>query len=97
MKKVFGVLAFLSFFYALGVVGGIEQDMIGLGAGFLHACISIGCFYLFCHLSGAFDPPDYTPPKKKSRPRKRNFRRRQAQKLNNQYSTSNLKKKEVSL
>ena len=33
MKKVFGVLAFLSFFYLLGVVGAVEQDTMALGAG----------------------------------------------------------------
>ena len=33
MKKVFGVLAFLSFFYLLGVVGAVEQDTMTLGAG----------------------------------------------------------------
>lgn len=33
MKKVFGVLAFLSFFYLLGVVGAVEQDAMALGAG----------------------------------------------------------------
>ena len=32
MKKVFGVLAFLSFFYLLGVVGAVEQDTMVLGA-----------------------------------------------------------------
>lgn len=33
MKKLFGVLAFLSFFWLLGVVGAIEQDMMALGIG----------------------------------------------------------------
>jgi hypothetical protein len=28
MKKVFGILAFLSFFYLLGVVGSIEKEII---------------------------------------------------------------------
>ena len=36
MKKVFGVLAFLSFFYLLGVVGAVEQDTMALGAGMVH-------------------------------------------------------------
>ena len=57
MKKLFGVLAFLSFFWLLGVVGAIEQDMMAL---------ALACFYVFCKLSGAFDP---VPRKRKSRPR----------------------------
>lgn len=56
MKKVFGVLAFLSFFYLLGVVGAVEQDTMGIG---------LGCFWLFCELSGAFYPA--LPRKRKSR------------------------------
>ena len=36
MKKVFGVLVFLSFFYLLGVVGAVEQDTMALGAGMVH-------------------------------------------------------------
>lgn len=53
MRKIFGVLAFLSFFYALGVVGGIETDSISLGAGAIRAVLAIGCFGLFTHLAGA--------------------------------------------
>lgn len=64
MKKVFGVLAFLSFFYLLGVVGAVEQDTMTLGAGMVHMGIGLGCFWLFCELSGAFYP---TPPRKKER------------------------------
>lgn len=55
MKKVFGVLAFLSFFYILGVAGAIEQNMINLNAGVIQLGISVGCFGLFCKLSGAFE------------------------------------------
>lgn len=54
MKKVFGVLAFLSFFYLLGVVGAVEQDTMALGAGMVRMGIGLGCFWLFCELSGAF-------------------------------------------
>lgn len=57
MKKVFGVLAFLSFFYLLGVVGAVEQDTITLGAGMIRMGIGLGCFWLFCELSGAFILP----------------------------------------
>lgn len=61
MKKVFGVLAFLSFFYLLGVVGAVEQDTMALGAGIVRMGIGLGCFWLFCELSGAFYP---APPRK---------------------------------
>ena len=65
MKKVFGTLAFLSFFYILGVVGAMEQDTMTLGAGTVRACIGLGCFWLFCKLSGVFYSA--TPRKRKSR------------------------------
>ena len=55
MKKVFGILAFLSFFYILGVVGGVEQNTIALGVGVILMSIGLGCFWLFCKLSGACD------------------------------------------
>ena len=64
MKKVFGTLAFLSFFYILGVVGAVEQNTMALGAGIVRMGIGLGCFWLFCELSGAFYP---SPRKRKSR------------------------------
>ena len=65
MKKVFGVLAFLSFFYLLGVVGAVGQDTMALGTGMVRMGIGLGCFWLFCELSGAFYPAP--PRKRKSR------------------------------
>lgn len=65
MKKVFGTLALLSFFYILGVVGGVEQNSLSLGVGVIHMGIGLGCFWLFCELSGAFYPAP--PRKRKSR------------------------------
>lgn len=56
MKKVFGTLAFLSFFYTLGVVGAVEQGTMTLGAGIVHMVIGLGFFWQFCELSGAFKP-----------------------------------------
>lgn len=76
VKKVFGVLAFLSFFYALGIVGGMEQDLIGLGEGFVRALIAIGLMGLFIELSGASDPPNYSDTEKENRPQERHSRRR---------------------
>lgn len=65
MKKVFRTLAFLSFFYILGVVGAVEQNTMTLGAGMVRMGIGLGCFWLFCELSGAFYPAP--PRKRKSR------------------------------
>ena len=56
MKKVFGTLALLSFLYTLGVVGGVEQNTMSLGVGVIHMGVSVGLFWLFCKLSGAFYP-----------------------------------------
>ena len=50
MKKVFGILAFLSFFYLLGVVGSIEKEIMTLGA--IHMAVSLVCFGLFGKLYG---------------------------------------------
>lgn len=76
VKKVFGVCAFFSFFYALGIVGGIEQDLIGLGEGFVRAIIAIGLMGLFIELSGASDPPNYSDTEEENRPQERHSRRR---------------------
>ena len=65
MKKVFGTLAFLSFFYILGVVGGVEQDTMALDAGMVRMGIGLCFFWLFCELSDAFEP--IPPRKRKSR------------------------------
>ena len=55
MKKVFGVLAFLSFFFVFGTVGAIEQDMIGLGAGVIRCLIGLVCVDTFTRLAGGYD------------------------------------------
>lgn len=55
MKKVFGVLAFLSFFFVFGTVGAMEQDMVGLGAGFFRCLIGLGCMDIFTRLAGGYD------------------------------------------
>ena len=66
MKKICGILAVLSFLYVLGTVGGMEQDTMNLSAGTLRVCLGLGCFWMFCELSGAVGsaPP---PRKRKSR------------------------------
>lgn len=56
MRKFFGVLAFLAFFWLYGAIGAVEQDMLSLGTGTLHMILA---------LAGAF----YPTQKKKSRSR----------------------------
>ena len=51
MKKVFGVLAFLSFFYLLGVVGGVEQNSLSLSAGISRMFLGFSLFHLFGRLA----------------------------------------------
>ena len=55
MKKVFGALAFLSFFYLLGVVGSIEKEIITLSVGAIHMAVSLVCFGLFGMLYGLLE------------------------------------------
>lgn len=55
MRKVFGVLAFLSFFLLLGVVGSVEQNQLSLGIGTVYMFLSLGVWVLFSWLAGAFD------------------------------------------
>lgn len=55
MRKFFGVLAFLSFFFLYGVVGAIEQDMMELGTGMIYCTVALCCFGLFTWLAGGFD------------------------------------------
>lgn len=52
MKKVFGALAFISFFYLTGVVGSIEKEIITLSVGAIHMAVSLVCFGLFGKLYG---------------------------------------------
>lgn len=65
MKRIFGTLAFLSFFWLLGTVAAVEQDMMTLGTGTLHMAFALFLFYVFCKLAGAFSPTQ----KRKSRRR----------------------------
>ena len=56
MKKVFGLLAFLSFFLVIGTMGAVEQYIIPLKVGTIRMGIGLFLFCLFCLLSGAFKP-----------------------------------------
>ena len=55
MKKVFGIIAFLSFLFLLGTVGSVEQDMIPLGTGVIRMVAGFSSFCLFTWLAGGFD------------------------------------------
>ena len=55
MKKVFCILAFLSFMMVFGTVGAIEQDMISLTRGIVQGAIGLICTDVFCRLAGAYD------------------------------------------
>ena len=52
MKKVFGVLAFVSFMCLYGSVGAVEQDMVTLGTGIICMGLSLAAFALFTWLAG---------------------------------------------
>lgn len=54
MKRIFGTLAFLSFFWLLGTVAAVEQDMMTLDTGTLHMAFALFLFYVFCKLAGVF-------------------------------------------
>ena len=55
MKKVFGVMAILSFLFLLGTVGSVEQDMIPLGTGVIRMVAGFAAFWLFTRLAGGVD------------------------------------------
>lgn len=51
LKGVWGALAGLSFLLMLGIDGGVEQDNIALGAGFLMMAASMCAAALFAWLA----------------------------------------------
>ena len=51
-RRICGVLAGLSFLLMLGIGGGVEQDSIALGAGFLMMAASMCAAALFAWLAG---------------------------------------------
>lgn len=64
-RRVCGVLAMTMFFALLGVVGGIEQDTIPLGRGFLTSIGIEAAMIAFAYLAGAFVPA--RPARKEAR------------------------------
>lgn len=54
MRKVFGVLCALSFFYTIGAIGNIDRNAVAYGTGMIRATIGLGLFAIFALLAGAF-------------------------------------------
>lgn len=54
-RRVCGSLSFLSFFFMLGIVGGVEQGTIALLPGTLYMFGSLGAWWLFAWLAGVFE------------------------------------------
>ena len=52
MKKVFVILATLSFFYVLGVVGAMEQSAMNIRSGMIQMVSGLFSFWLFMRLAG---------------------------------------------
>lgn len=52
LRRVWNMLAVVSFFLLLGIVGGVEQDSIALGAGFWMMGATLGAGALFAWLAG---------------------------------------------
>lgn len=52
LKGAWGALAWVSFLLMLGIGGGVEQDSIALGAGFLMMAASMCAAALFAWLAG---------------------------------------------
>jgi hypothetical protein len=46
MKKICEIIAFVSFFFLLGVVGGIEHDTMTLSVGVVYLAIGLALFGL---------------------------------------------------
>lgn len=59
VKRIFGILAFLSFMFLLGTVGAVEQDMVALGTGTIRMIFGLVGFGLFTWLAGGFEPYPY--------------------------------------
>lgn len=69
MKKMFGVIAFLSFLFLLGTVGSVEQGMMSLGTGVVRMVFSLVSFAVFTWLAGGFDYSYTFDEDEESRPR----------------------------
>lgn len=54
LRRLFGALAFLSFFFLLGSVGAVEQNSITLTQGVIQMGAGLMCLCLFTWLAGGF-------------------------------------------
>ena len=55
MKRIFGMLALLSYLLVIGAVGSMEIGMVGSGGGMIRIGIAVGCMFLFTWLAGGFN------------------------------------------
>ena len=54
IRAAFGVAAFISLVYSLGVVGAMEFNTVAVGVGFFRVAAGVGAFGVFTYLSGAW-------------------------------------------
>lgn len=59
-RKVFGIIAAVSFMTAYGIVGGVENDSISLGWGIITLVIALVIMSVFAKKAGAFDEENAT-------------------------------------
>lgn len=76
MKKVFGIIAAISFLIAFGIVGGMENDSISLGWGIITSLIALAVMTVSAKKAGAFDEENATGREGISTAAKRNTARR---------------------
>lgn len=55
LKKVYGTLAFISFFMVIGAAGASEHNTISFTQTIIQVGLSLVSFYIFARLAGAFD------------------------------------------
>ena len=71
-RKVFGIIAAISFLIAFGIVGGVESDSISLGWGIVALMISLVVMTVSAKKAGAFDEEKATGREGVSTAAKRN-------------------------
>lgn len=54
IRTACGIAGFLSFFYLLGTVGGLEQEMITIKQAIIHGAIAIGIMAASIEIGGRF-------------------------------------------
>ena len=54
IRAAFGIAAFISLVYTLGVVGAMELENVETMAGFFRAAAGMGAFGVFSYLAGVW-------------------------------------------